>query len=184
MRNEGAGAWPSDCSLIFVGGDKMTMTESVQVPPVNPEEETEISVEMTAPSRPGRYIGYWRLACSDGTRFGHRVWVDIIVTPTSAPVTATPSVTAMSAPPAAQPVPMEAEPTIVSTTKTVTATSDTPATSNNNENNTSASNEQQQDSAEVVQLLSMGFTDKKVVKELLAKNNNDVLRTVQDLLAL
>jgi len=37
-------------------------------------------------------------------------------------------------------------------------------------------------SAELVQLLNMGFTDEVRLKQLLNKNKNDLLRTIQDLL--
>jgi len=36
---------------------------------------------MVAPSKPGRYVSYWRLAQPNGERFGQRVWVDIVVEP-------------------------------------------------------------------------------------------------------
>jgi len=81
MRNDGTTAWPEGCSLMLVGGDSLSPITSVAVPPVPAGEEYDIGVEMVAPATPGRYVSYWRLCCSDGTRFGHRVWVDIIAAP-------------------------------------------------------------------------------------------------------
>lgn len=79
MRNEGNTAWPADCKLQWVGGDKLSTTDSVSLPHVGPGEEIDIAVEMIAPSKPGRYVSYWRLVQSDGTKFGQRVWVDLVV---------------------------------------------------------------------------------------------------------
>lgn len=45
--------------------------------PVN--GQLDIAVEFTAPSRPGRYISYWRMASPSGQKFGQRVWVLIQV---------------------------------------------------------------------------------------------------------
>jgi len=65
--------------LSFVGGDRLGSLESVAVRPVDPEQEVDISVPMRTPSKPGRYVSYWRLVNVDGTRFGQRVWADIVV---------------------------------------------------------------------------------------------------------
>merc|ERR1719263_2472826 len=95
MRNDGKAAWPADTRLTAVGGDNMA-----PIPNSHPEgvavsadkgEEVEISVELQAPPKPGRYVAHFRMQ-SDGTRFGHRVWADIVVvekvepTPAPAPV--------------------------------------------------------------------------------------------------
>jgi hypothetical protein len=93
MRNDGKAAWPTGTRLTAVGGDGMA-----PIPDPHPEgvavgadkgEEVEISVELQAPPKPGRYVAHFRMQ-SDGTRFGHRVWADIVVVekvePTPAPV--------------------------------------------------------------------------------------------------
>jgi len=79
LRNEGQLAWPEGTYLEFVGGDKLSSEEEVLVPPVNPGSEIDVAVDMNAPSKPGRYVSYWRLCTSDGSRFGQRVWVDVYV---------------------------------------------------------------------------------------------------------
>lgn len=159
MRNESTVAWPENTRLAFVGGDKLASVEAVAVPAVEPGNEVDIAVDMVAPSKPGRYVGYWRLAAPDGSRFGQRVWVDITVVPpevtSPATVVATPAASMEVEAPAQQSTPVVeravSEPTI------------TP---------------------EHQQLLDMGFLDKSLNVQLLAKNSNDVLRTVQDLLRL
>lgn len=81
LRNEGAEPFPSTTVLMFVGGDNLA-TDVVKHVPVascpKPGEEVVVTVPMTAPSKPGRYMSYWRLATQDGTRFGQRVWADIL----------------------------------------------------------------------------------------------------------
>jgi len=81
VRNDGPSAWPDQTFLTYVGGDQLGDVAAVAVPQVPSTEEVEISVPMTAPSLPGRYNSFWRLCGPDGIRFGHRVWVEIIVPP-------------------------------------------------------------------------------------------------------
>jgi next-to-BRCA1 protein 1 len=74
--------------MLFVGGDQMTTEMSVPISretPVQPGEEVDVAVELTAPSEHGRYLGYWRLTGPHGRRkFGQRVWCHIHVVDTSA----------------------------------------------------------------------------------------------------
>jgi next-to-BRCA1 protein 1 len=79
MRNEGNGAWPEGTVLSHVGGDQLGAREAVAVTPVAAGEEVDIAIDMVAPGLPGRYISYWRLTAPDGTHFGQRVWVDVLV---------------------------------------------------------------------------------------------------------
>jgi hypothetical protein len=191
MRNEGTTAWPESTHLIFVGGDKISNVESVLVPPIEPNAEVDVAVDMVAPSKPGRYVTYWRLTSPDGIRFGQRVWVDITVSVeekveekpiekfneerpstmevepavVSTPVASTPFPSPAPVPtPVAEPViaeqPVVAEPPVVPMVMRMEA----PV------------------SAEHQQLIDMGFHDRELNLKLLAKNKNDVLRTVQDLL--
>lgn len=43
------------------------------------DKEIDVPVDFVAPTRPGRYISYWRLASPSGQKFGQRVWVHIQV---------------------------------------------------------------------------------------------------------
>lgn len=45
--------------------------------PIN--SELDVKVDFVAPELPGRYISYWRMASSNGAKFGQRVWVLIHV---------------------------------------------------------------------------------------------------------
>jgi hypothetical protein len=92
MRNEGRSAWPEGTRLAFVGGELLGAPEAgVPVPAVAPGATVDIAVPFVAPSAPGRYQSYWRLATADGQRFGHRLWADVFVDG-PAPLSAVPSV--------------------------------------------------------------------------------------------
>jgi len=180
MRNEGITAWEEGTRLAFVGGDKLSAIEFVSVPAVNAGDEIDISVDMVSPSRAGRYIGYWRLSSPDGTRFGQRVWVDVVVSPSastspSAPAVASPSplptsvvqsnsVTAVV--PAKDVMEVETQPKVA---PAVVATPPAPA-------------EEEPVSTEVQQLMDMGFTNKALNRQLLEANRNDIFKVVQILL--
>lgn len=58
MRNECSSPWPEGTRLTFVGGDNIAEGEctSVEVPSLAPGQETDISVNMIAPSKPGRSV--------------------------------------------------------------------------------------------------------------------------------
>jgi len=79
FRNEGAAAWPEGTQLIFIGGDKLSEDDFVDVPALKPFEEVNLSVNMTCPKIAGKYVGYWRLTQPNGTRFGQRIWCEIVV---------------------------------------------------------------------------------------------------------
>lgn len=177
MRNEGTVAWSEGTRLLFVGGDKLAPVEHVAVPSIEPGAEVDIAVDMTAPSKPGRYVSYWRLTTADGVRFGQRVWTDVIVA-TEEKEEKSPA-----------PVTMDVEPKTIETAKPVEATP--PQVTEPAQVFVPAPVVQQPQpvvqqpvpiSAEHQQLVEMGFTDKELNIRLLAKNNNDVLKTVQDLL--
>ncbi|XP_018497983.2 protein JOKA2 isoform X1 [Pyrus x bretschneideri] len=83
MRNNGGMVWPQGTTLVWIGGDRFSTSDSVEIEiPANgvpAENEIDIAVDFTAPESPGRYISYWRMATSSGQKFGQRVWVLIQV---------------------------------------------------------------------------------------------------------
>jgi len=82
FRNEAQEAWPLGSKMLFVGknSDQMGGPDEVNVGRgVAPGEEVDVSVPLVAPSEPGTYIGFWRMADSAGKRFGQRVRVQIQV---------------------------------------------------------------------------------------------------------
>jgi hypothetical protein len=174
MRNEGITAWPENTRLTFVGGDKLSNVEYVSVPPIDPGVEVDISVEMVAPSLPGRYVSYWRLASPEGTRFGQRVWVDITV-PTPNEEVKPPSVSIT--------------PVVIEHAKPTTMEVETPHPQVKITQPLQPVVAQQSTMEIAIStqhqiLLDMGFMDRERNVQLLAKNNNDVPKTIQDLLQL
>jgi phage pi2 protein 07 len=84
LRNESAIPWPEGAvELVFDGknSDQMGGPEAVVVPTVVPAgSEVDITLNLVSPSKPGRYVGFWRLRTRDGRKFGQRLWVQIHVT--------------------------------------------------------------------------------------------------------
>jgi chemotaxis protein histidine kinase CheA len=102
MQNTGATQWPEGVSLQCIGGNLTGKT--IKVPALKSGEQATLSVDLLAPSQPGRYQSYWRLMY-DGNGFGHRTWADVVVAdPASGKKTVAfvPKETVIGAMPAAQ----------------------------------------------------------------------------------
>lgn len=86
LKNVGSCTWNTDYDLFYVNGDKMNGSTLVALPKkVNPGETVDVSVQLTAPSTPGTYLGNWQLRSGSGQTFGIGVngtssfWVKINV---------------------------------------------------------------------------------------------------------
>lgn len=81
IRNDGNYPWPQGCFLVNAGGDALFPDDELRIPvaSVNPGEEVDLSVTLTAPYASGRHVGYFRLQDSEGNWFGQRLWSDIRV---------------------------------------------------------------------------------------------------------
>eukprot|EP00656_Telonema_subtile_P025662 TRINITY_DN276_c0_g1_i6.p1 TRINITY_DN276_c0_g1~~TRINITY_DN276_c0_g1_i6.p1 ORF type:complete len:872 (-),score=380.13 TRINITY_DN276_c0_g1_i6:206-2821(-) len=78
--NSGKDQWPDNTRLQHVGSDLFEGTEASEVPCLQPGEETQLSLNnMITPNEPGRYMSHWRLATSEGNKFGDRLWFDVTV---------------------------------------------------------------------------------------------------------
>jgi len=66
---------------VFVNGTlKPTDEEQPLVALAAPGEVVDVSVKVQIPEKPGRYTGYYRLSYGpDGIKFGHRIWIDVLV---------------------------------------------------------------------------------------------------------
>ncbi len=91
LKNIGTCTWTTSYSLVFDSGAQMGAPASVKFPSeVKPGQTIDISVDMTAPTAAGRYIGYWKFKNASGVLFGIGTaankswWVEINVT-SSAP---------------------------------------------------------------------------------------------------
>jgi hypothetical protein len=71
LRNDGDCAWTTGYALEFVEGDAMGFTGSqLLTTPVEPGQEAEITVTLTAPNTPGTYRSDWQLSNEQGSFFG------------------------------------------------------------------------------------------------------------------
>ncbi len=104
LKNVGTCAW-QNYSLVFDHGEAMGGPVSKPIPgPVLPGQTVDVSVDLTAPSTPGTYRGYWRLRDDKGVIFGltngSAFWVEIKVVQHTATPSVTPSPTPALPPPA------------------------------------------------------------------------------------
>jgi hypothetical protein len=92
LRNIGTCTWTTSYTMVFDSGTQMGTTASVPFgSSVAPGATIDLSVNMTAPSSAGHYIGYWKFKNASGTPFGigytanRSWWVEINVngTPTT-----------------------------------------------------------------------------------------------------
>ncbi len=65
IQNSGTCTW-SGYSLVFDSGDPLGGSASVPIGTVNPGQEVDISVNLTAPASEGKYRGYWRIRNATG----------------------------------------------------------------------------------------------------------------------
>jgi WD40 repeat protein len=80
LRNSGTCAWDPAYRLNFVSGEQMNGPESMALgETVLPGEEVDISVDLLAPQADGTYQGQWQLIAPDGTPFGVKPYVEIVV---------------------------------------------------------------------------------------------------------
>lgn len=105
IKNIGSCAW-NGYTLVFDSGDSMGGPASKPIAALNPGQEVDLEVALTAPATAGNYRGYWRVTTNAGVLVpmvngyqGKTFYVDIKVqapataTNTSAPVFAVTSVT-------------------------------------------------------------------------------------------
>jgi photosystem II stability/assembly factor-like uncharacterized protein len=86
LKNTGACIWTPSYKLLYYSGEHMGATTAVNLPRgAAPNQTVDISVNMTAPTTPNEYRGYWILQNVNGQLFGiganaaNPIWVDINV---------------------------------------------------------------------------------------------------------
>ena len=82
VRNTGSTTWTAGYELAQIGGEALGETRRVPVGNVAPQAVAEITVEMTAPDAPGRYLGRWRMRNGRGELFGSTLFVSVAVVAT------------------------------------------------------------------------------------------------------
>jgi Ig-like domain-containing protein len=104
-------SWTTAYKFLFVGGDKMSAPDFVQLPAgVAPGQTVDVSVSLVAPDAPGTYQGFWELQSPEGDIFGvgssadRTVWAKVNVVPPPA-ATSTPAavITSTATPPQTAP---------------------------------------------------------------------------------
>lgn len=71
LKNIGTCTWTTSYSLVFDTGEQMSAPASIKFPgEVKPGETIDVNVDMTAPSKAGHYIGYWKFKNASGVLFG------------------------------------------------------------------------------------------------------------------
>lgn len=91
IRNTGTCAW-NGYSLVFDSGDAMSGPATKAIGAVNPGQEIDLEVNLTAPAAAGNYRGYWRIVTNSNVLVpmlngyqGRAFYVDIKVQSPAAP---------------------------------------------------------------------------------------------------
>ncbi|MCI0396912.1 MAG: cellulase family glycosylhydrolase [Chloroflexi bacterium] len=78
-QNNGTRVWGAGYQLVFLRGTPMTNLTSIPLPAARPGEQVDISVNLTAPPRPGTYWCDWRMQDVEGNFFGELLFTRINV---------------------------------------------------------------------------------------------------------
>lgn len=69
--NVGTCTWMPDYDIVFFSGEQMLAPASISlIASVPPNQSVDFSVDMVAPSQPGKYQGNWKIRNTDGLLFG------------------------------------------------------------------------------------------------------------------
>jgi hypothetical protein len=96
VQNSGTCAWSTAYSLAFLSGSAMGGSTTALTAAVSSGGQSNVSVALVAPSTAGTYTGYWKLQNAAGTAFGQSVYVQIIVSGSTATQTTTPTATTLA----------------------------------------------------------------------------------------
>lgn len=89
IRNDGTCTWDETYRVVFNDGDRMSGESSFNLDrKVKPGETIDISVNLTAPAKPGTYQGYWNIKAPNGDLFTY-FWAKIVVVDTTPPFAVT-----------------------------------------------------------------------------------------------
>jgi hypothetical protein len=78
IRNTGSVPWAAGYELALVGGPDLGGEKRIPVAGVQPQEVVRVSVRLTAPEEPGRYITRWRMRNARGELFGTTLFAYIV----------------------------------------------------------------------------------------------------------
>jgi len=83
IRNTGRTKWSDGYQFVFVVGDLMGGPVTTPLPPTMPGQDTEISIDLIAPAKPGKARGTWQPRDPRGKLFDFPVRVEVIVLPSA-----------------------------------------------------------------------------------------------------
>jgi hypothetical protein len=71
LKNTGTCTWTTSYALVFDTGERMGASASITFPSsIAPGQTVDVTVDMTAPTAPGHYIGYWKFKNAADALFG------------------------------------------------------------------------------------------------------------------
>ncbi len=79
IRNAGTAAWDGNYHLAFFDEDQMGGPESVPLPDLEPGENGNISIELSAPTGSGRHRSVWKSKNPAGNFFDFELYAEIVV---------------------------------------------------------------------------------------------------------
>jgi hypothetical protein len=79
IQNTGTCAWDTTYQYRFIGGEPMAGQNMNLLQAVKPNETIDITVKFVSPMTAGQYRSQWRIFAPDGTPFGQRPYVEIVV---------------------------------------------------------------------------------------------------------
>eukprot|EP00049_Salpingoeca_infusionum_P026114 m.23815 g.23815 ORF g.23815 m.23815 type:complete len:200 (-) comp8533_c0_seq2:494-1093(-) len=81
LRNSGSIPWPVSSRLVPVQGEHMGAPDYVSLPPLQPGQSMDISVDLVSPPEEGNYYQTWRFSCENPVTmyFGEEIFVVITV---------------------------------------------------------------------------------------------------------
>lgn len=86
VQNNGRVPWTPGFAVVFINGEAMTAQRRVPLPSAVPGQHVQISMELTAPNRPGVFYCDWRFQDDKGVFFGEVFHARIVaVQPPPAP---------------------------------------------------------------------------------------------------
>lgn len=115
VRNSGTTTWSSGYQLAFLSGDRMGSPSFVNLSrALKPGEQADLSVQLSAPAKPGTYRGTYQLRNAQGEFFGSKLTVVIKVpASTAAPTQTTPTAFTVTWMEIAPQVPMQNQTAVV-----------------------------------------------------------------------
>jgi hypothetical protein len=79
IQNTGTCTWDTTYQYRLIGGDALAGQNFNLPKAIKPNDTIDLTVKLVAPMTAGKYRGQWRIHAPDGTPFGQRPYVDIVV---------------------------------------------------------------------------------------------------------